>query len=159
MVTPGLFHAFPTPEALAAGHVDDIRETIKSINFCNNKAINIQKTAHILVTEFNSTVPNNLDHLIKLPGVGRKTANVVLGQAFGIPGITVDTHVKRLTTRLGFTKNTDAVKIEYDLMAIWKDHWWNDLCPHLSFMDGKHVTLESPPVRGVFWKTYAPKKQ
>lgn len=127
MVTPGLFEQFPTPQALAEGHINDIREAIKSINFFNNKAQNIQKTAEILFSQYNSTVPAELEKLVALPGVGRKTANVVLGQAFGIPGITVDTHVKRVSTRLGFTKNSDAVKAEYDLMKIWDDAWWNDM--------------------------------
>lgn len=127
LVTPRLFQKFPTPEALATANPDEVVKTIKSINFFNNKAHNIQKTAQIIHTDYRDEVPRTLSNLIQLPGVGRKTANVVLGQAFNIPGITVDTHIKRVTRRLGFTKESDPVKIEYDLMKVWPENWWNML--------------------------------
>jgi len=122
--TPLLFQQFPTPKALYEAPLDDVRNAIKSINFFNNKAINIQKTAGIIYRTFNNMIPDRLAELIQLPGVGRKTANVVLGQAFGQPGITADTHVKRVSKRLGFTKETDAVKVEYDLMKVWPKSTW-----------------------------------
>ncbi len=127
LVTPTLFDVLPTPQHFVDAHLNDVKELIKSINFFNNKAKNIQHTSQIILDEFGGNVPNRLEDLIKLPGVGRKTANVVLGQAFGIPGITVDTHVKRLTRRLKFTKNEDPVKIEMDLIKRWPDHLWIDL--------------------------------
>ena len=124
--TPGLFQRFPTPQALAEGELLDIQDAIKSINFFKTKAINIQKTAQIICSDYDSQVPKTLNQLIKLPGVGRKTANVVLGQAFGQPGITADTHAKRVSKRLGFTTETDATKVEYELMTVWPKSTWTD---------------------------------
>jgi endonuclease-3 len=145
MVTPLLFERFPTPEALYKADVEYIAETIKSINFFNNKAKNIQATAGILFNNYNSVVPDTLDQLVELPGVGRKTANVVLGQAFGKPGITVDTHVKRVSTRLGFTKNTDPVKIEYDLMKCWPKDTWIDYSS-IMILHGRHTCKAQRPL-------------
>ncbi|MBT6121474.1 endonuclease III [bacterium] len=125
-VTPLLFKTYKTPSELATGNIDDIKSLLKSVNFFNNKAINIKKMANQLLTNFNGEVPNNRDKLTSLAGVGRKTANVVLGQSFNIPGITVDTHVNRLSNRLGFTKNKDAVKAEMDLITIWEDSIWTE---------------------------------
>ena len=126
IVTPTLFKKFPTPKKLGTATFDEVKETIKSINFFNNKTKNIIETGRILWREYNSNVPNKLEELIKLPGVGRKTANVVLGQAFNIPGITVDTHVGRVSRRLGFTKKTDAVAAEKELMEFWPIETWID---------------------------------
>ncbi|MBT5953643.1 endonuclease III [bacterium] len=125
-VTPLLFKTFKTPNALANGNLGDIKSLLKSVNFFNNKAINIKKMANQLLDDFNGEVPADRDKLTSLAGVGRKTANVVLGQSFNIPGITVDTHVNRLSNRLGFTKNKDAVKAEMDLINIWDDSIWTD---------------------------------
>jgi endonuclease III len=125
-VTPALFTALPTPQDFVAAELDTIKELIKSINFFNTKAINIQKTCDLLITTFNTQVPNTLESLVSLPGVGRKTANVVLGQAFNIPGITVDTHVNRLCRRLGFTNHTTAEKIEQDTIKLWPEDTWID---------------------------------
>ena len=122
------------------------RDRIKC-NFFNNKAKNIQATAQILLDDHQGIVPPNLDDLIKLPGVGRKTANVVLGQAFDIPGITVDTHVKRLSQRLGFTKHDDAVKAEHDLMAIWPEPTWIDFSS-LLILHGRKVCNARKPKCG-----------
>ncbi|RAP31619.1 endonuclease III [Candidatus Marinamargulisbacteria bacterium SCGC AG-343-D04] len=124
--TPGLFKQFPTAKALGNGNLDDIKHCIKSINFFNNKSKNIKETALILDKKYNGTVPDTLNELIKLPGVGRKTANVILGQAFGKPGITVDTHVNRLSRRLGFTQKKEAVPVEMDLQKVWKEDIWSD---------------------------------
>lgn len=126
LVTPALFEKFPTPEAMSQGSVDEIRELIKSISFCNVKALHIQETAVQIMTRFGGEVPSTLDELITFPGVGRKTANVILGQIFGLPGITVDTHVKRLSRRMGFTKQEDPVKVEQDLMKLWPIEIWSN---------------------------------
>jgi endonuclease-3 len=124
--TPDLFQRFRTPQQLYEAPLDDIRDSIKSINFFNTKALNIQKTAGIIDRKHKGKVPEQLAELIQLPGVGRKTANVVLGQAFGQPGITADTHVKRVSKRLGFTKEIDATKVEYELMKVWPKSIWTD---------------------------------
>ncbi|MEK9728135.1 MAG: endonuclease III [Candidatus Margulisiibacteriota bacterium] len=138
LVTPTLFEVLPNPRAFVEASLDDIQGLINSINFFNNKAKNIQLTSQILLEKYQSKVPKSLDDLIQLPGVGRKTANVVLGQAFGIPGITVDTHVKRLTQRLKFTKNDDPVKIEMDLIKRWPTDLWIDLSS-LLILHGRQV--------------------
>lgn len=125
-VTPTLFKKYPTPKKLSEAHIEDITDTLKSINFFNNKAKNIQQTAYIIYHHYQGKVPQTLNELVKLPGVGRKTANVVLGQSFGIPGITVDTHVNRVSNRLGFTRQKDPVSIEKDLMDCWPKETWID---------------------------------
>ena len=137
-VTPALFDALPTPKAFVDADLNQIKELIKSINFFNNKAKNIQATAHILINEHDAKVPADLESLVKLPGVGRKTANVVLGQAFDIPGITVDTHVRRLSQRLLFTKQDDAVKIEMDLNKRWPVDIWIDMSS-LIILHGREI--------------------
>ena len=144
IVTPHLFDVLPTPQAFVNVPLDVIKDLIKSINFFNNKAKNIQATCHILVNQYNSQVPNTLNELIELPGVGRKTANVVLGQAFGIPGITVDTHVKRLSQRLKFTTHDDAVAAEKDLMRIWPEDTWIDYSS-LLILHGRSVCNARSP--------------
>lgn len=126
MVTPALFDSFPTPERLAEADPDTVKGLIASINFCNAKAHNIVRTAQLIMTEFGGEVPVDLDALITLPGVGRKTANVVRGQAFGLPGITVDTHVNRLVNRLGFVHDRDPDRIERALWTIWDESIWSD---------------------------------
>ena len=138
MVTPALFSALPTPEAFVSADLDEIKELIKSINFFNNKAKHIQACSQYLIDRHDGHVPSDLDALVNLPGVGRKTANVVLGQAFDVPGITVDTHVKRLSQRLGFTQKHDAVKIEMDLMKRWPEPIWIDMSS-LLILHGRQV--------------------
>jgi endonuclease-3 len=126
MVTPGLFEQFSTPAELANAPIAQIESAIKSINFFRSKSQRIKETAKILCDRYHSEVPDQLDDLIQLPGVGRKTANVVLGQVFGQPGITADTHVKRVSKRLGFTLHTDPVKVEFALMKVWDQSTWTD---------------------------------
>ena len=156
MVTPALFDALPTPKIMANADIDTIRDLIKSINFCNNKAKNIQATAQILMDDHNSQVPADLDALIALPGVGRKTANVILGQAFDIPGITVDTHVKRLTNRLGFSKKDDAVKIEFDLIKRWPKEIWIDMSTLLILHGRTICPARKPNCKDCQIKQYCP---
>ncbi len=123
-VTPALFEAFPDVASMAGATPEAICDTIRSVNFCYTKAIHIQKTASLLLSQHKGRVPHTLEELIALPGVGRKTAHVVLGQAFDIAGITVDTHVKRVSFRLGFTHHTDPYKIELDLQQQWPKKYW-----------------------------------
>ena len=127
MVTPALFAKYPTPAALAASMQEDVEKIIQSTGFFRAKATNLRGMAQALVDQFGGELPRTLEEMVSLPGVGRKTANVVLGTAFGLPtGVVVDTHVKRLTRLLGLTKNLDPVKIEHDLAALLpKSEWIN----------------------------------
>lgn len=126
-VTPELFRKYPDAKALAEAPLDDIKNIIKSTGFFNAKATNIQNCARKLVEKFGGEVPKTIEELVTLPGVGRKTANVVLGVCFGIPGWTVDTHVQRLSKRLGFTNEQDPEKIEYELQKIFSGQDWSKL--------------------------------
>ncbi|MBX3153802.1 endonuclease III [Candidatus Obscuribacterales bacterium] len=122
--TPGLFKKFPTAKALAEANIEDVKDLIKPTGYYNAKAANIQKCAQALVEKFGGEVPETLEELTQLPGVGRKTANVVLGVAFGVPGWTVDTHVQRLSGRLGLSNNTEPHKIEIDLQNLYPEKDW-----------------------------------
>lgn len=106
MVTPALFKAYPTPEVMAAASVDEIFEYIKSVSYPNNKAKNLFGMAQKLVNDYHGEVPNTMDQLESLPGVGRKTANVMLSVAFHKPAMAVDTHVFRVANRIGLTNNS-----------------------------------------------------
>jgi endonuclease-3 len=124
IVTPALFDAYPNPAALAQADLDAVIELIRSTGFFRNKANNIIAAGQAMVAAHGGEVPGTLDELVKLAGVGRKTANVVLGNAFGVPGITVDTHLGRVCRRLGFTAQEDPVKVERELMAIVPEIEW-----------------------------------
>jgi endonuclease-3 len=116
-VTPGLFARYPTPQSLAAAEREDVEHLVHATGFFRNKAKNIQGAARALVDDFGGDVPQDMDQLLSLPGVARKTANVVRGVCFGLAdGVVVDTHVRRLSQRLGLTRNEDPLKIEQDLM-------------------------------------------
>ena len=143
-VTPALFDRYPTAEDLAAAPLHDIEAIIRPTGFYHNKARNIRDCARALAEKHKGRVPRRLEALTKLPGVGRKTANVVLGAAFGIPGMVVDTHVKRLSGRLGLTENTDPAKIEQDLMAIMPRRAWNTFSLQLIYF-GRDVCLARKP--------------
>ncbi|MCR5623994.1 MAG: endonuclease III [Lachnospiraceae bacterium] len=128
IVTKDLFRIYPTLEDLANADIKELEKVIHSTGFYSAKAKNIKGTAGILVEKYNGEVPTDIESLTSLPGVGRKTANVVRGNIYNIPSIVVDTHVKRVSKRLGITKNTDPVKVEFDLMkALPKEQWiaWN----------------------------------
>jgi endonuclease-3 len=147
MVTPVLFKKYPRVTDIAAAPLIAIEEIIKSTGFYHNKAISIKGLAASIIEHFNSEVPNSLEKLVTLPGVGRKTANVVLGNAFNIPGVTVDTHVGRISRRLGWTKNTDPVKVEFDIMEIFPDQEWTMLNHRLIFL-GRRVCHSRKPACG-----------
>lgn len=125
LVTPALFRAFPTPTAMAAASLPEIEQFIRTTGFFHNKAKSIQGAARMVVEKFGNQVPQTIEELLQLPGVARKTANVVLGSFYQIAvGVVVDTHVLRLSRRLELTKNTTPEKIERDLMKIIpQDHW------------------------------------
>lgn len=125
-VTPVLFKKYPTPEKMANADIKDIEDIIKSTGFYHAKAKSISETSKKLVNDFNSMVPKTMAELLTLRGVARKTANVVLGDFYGIDeGIVVDTHVKRLSFRLGLTKNTEPLKIEQDLIKMLDKKYWH----------------------------------
>lgn len=117
VVTKELFKHCPTAFELANEKLDNVKNYIKRLGFFNTKAENIIKTSKILVEKYSGEVPNDMDLLTELPGVGRKTANVVISNAFGVPAFAVDTHVKRICFRLGLTKNTDPDKVEIDVTS------------------------------------------
>jgi endonuclease-3 len=124
-ITPILFKKYPTPQKLAEADINDVEKIIKPTGFYKIKAKNIIETSKILVEKFGGKVPDNMEDLLKLKGVARKTANVVLSNAFNKnEGIVVDTHVKRISYRIGLSDNKDPLKIEQDLMKIFdKDDW------------------------------------
>ncbi|MEI7992057.1 MAG: endonuclease III [Actinomycetota bacterium] len=115
MVTPALFAKYPDAESLAKADIESVEQIIKTVGLYPSKARNLIKMARLIVDEFDGEVPRRLEDLVVLPGVGRKTANVVRSVAFGLPGLAVDTHVGRLSRRLGLTAHEDPVKVEFDL--------------------------------------------
>ena len=124
IVTKDLFQKYPDMEAFARADLQELEQDIRPTGFYHNKARNIIGCARKLVEEYGGKVPRDLDALVSLPGVGRKTANVIRGNIFHEPSVVVDTHVKRISRKLGLTKEEDPVKIEYDLMKeLPKDHW------------------------------------
>jgi endonuclease-3 len=131
MVTPTLFAKYPTPADLAAAEREDVESIIQSTGFFRAKTQAIIGLSQAIVERFGGEVPGRLKDLVTLPGVGRKTANVVLGNAFGVPGLTVDTHFARLARRFGWTANTDAVKIESDVAALIPRREWTILSHRL----------------------------
>ncbi|THB74411.1 MAG: endonuclease III [Desulfobacteraceae bacterium] len=125
-VTAVLFDRFPTAPDLAGASLKDIKSIIFSTGFYNNKAKNIQACAQALLDQYQGEVPQDIDKLVRLPGVGRKTANVVLTSIFDAQAIVVDTHVQRISQRLGLTRKKDPVGIEFDLMKKLPEHTWSD---------------------------------
>ena len=143
-VTPVLFKRLKTPADFAATPLKSIENLIRPTGFFHNKAKNIKNCSKALLDRHSGQVPQTLDKLVKLPGVGRKTANVVLGAAFGICGVVVDTHVARISARLGLTENKDPVKIEFDLMKIIPKREWNDFSLQLIFFGRETCTARKP---------------
>lgn len=144
MVTPVLFERFPDAEALAGADREEIEQIIHSTGFYRQKARSIQSACQDIVEEHGGEVPEQMDALTDLRGVGRKTANVVRGGAWGHPGITVDTHVKRLSRRLGLTDHTDPVKIEYELNELLPEPIWFDFSSAMIF-HGRRVCSARRP--------------
>ena len=144
-VTEPLFKKYTTVEDFAATTPEKLAGDVASVNFYRNKAKNINKAAKMIVEQFGGKVPQAMEDLVALPGVARKTANIVLSSAFGInEGIAVDTHVKRLAFRLGLTKQEDPVKIEVDLMELAPRKEWGDLS-HLLIFHGRKICQARKP--------------
>ncbi len=144
-ITPALFQKYPTPETLAAASIIEIEQAIKQTGFFHNKAKSLKGSAEALVHEHGGIVPNTMEELIALPGVGRKTANVVLGNAFGKNiGVVVDTHVLRLSKRLGFTKQETPEKVEQDLMQVVPQQDWT-VFSHRMIQHGRQICAARKP--------------
>ena len=158
IVTKDLFQKYKSLEDFAAADLKELEQDIHSTGFYHNKAKNIIACADKLVNEYNGEVPSDIDALTGLPGVGRKTANVIRGNIYDIPSIVVDTHVGRISRKLGLTKNEDPVKVEHDLEKVLpKEHWilWNiQIIAH-----GRSIcTARSPKCSECFLAPYCPAK-
>ena len=144
-VTVDLFKKYHSPKDYAESDLTKLEGEIRPTGFYRNKAKSIQKCCQDLVKRFGGEVPKTLEDLVTLPGVGRKTANVILGNAFGIPGVVVDTHVHRVSRRIGLTKNDDPVKIEFDLMEIIPKEEWTHFS-NLLVWHGRKTCMAKRPL-------------
>ena len=145
MVTPALFRRFPDVAALAGASLEELEEIIHSTGFFRSKARNLVGMARAVLAENGGELPRSLAELTRLPGIGRKTANVILGNAFGVDeGVVVDTHVKRLSGRLGFSRETTPEKIELDLMEVFPRERWTPLS-HFLIFHGRQVCAARKP--------------
>lgn len=145
--TPALFAAYPDPLSLSEAQLEGVQELVRSTGFYRTKASNIIALARAVVDEYDGVVPSRLEDLVTLPGVGRKTANVVLGNAFGLPGITVDTHFLRLARRLGWTLETDPVKVEHAVGELFEKRDWTMLSHRIVF-HGRRICHARKPACG-----------
>jgi endonuclease-3 len=143
-VTPELFAHYPDAAAFAGARTAELEQAIQSTGFFRNKARNILECCKRLVADHGGNVPGTMEELVRLPGIGRKTANVLLGNSFGVPGITVDTHVGRLSRRLGLTEETDPEKVERDLMRLLPKKEWTAFS-HRMIYHGRQVCLARAP--------------
>lgn len=145
-VTPHLFAKYPTPDALARGNLKDIEQCIKTIGLYHNKAKSIQALAQKLVEDFDSIMPRTMEELITLPGVGRKSANVILSVCFDVPALAVDTHVERISKRLGLARKNDTVlEVEKKLMKKIKREEWSH-AHHLFIFFGRYFCKAKNPL-------------
>jgi len=148
LTTPALFAKYPTPEDLAAANPEDVEEILKPTGFYRAKTKSVIGLSAALRDRFGGEVPPRLTDLVTLPGVGRKTANVVLGNAFGVPGITVDTHFSRLSRRFGWTTSTEPDKIEAEVGAMFPKSEWTMLS-HRLIWHGRRICHARKPACGV----------
>lgn len=144
LVTKTLFKKYKTARDFAEVPLEDLEEDIRPTGFFHNKAKNIQNCCREMIKRFHGKVPRSLEELVALPGIGRKTANVVLGNAFDLPGIVVDTHVGRIAQRLGLTKEKDPVRIEFALMPLIPQERWT-LFSHQLIQHGRTLCQARSP--------------
>jgi endonuclease III len=144
LVTPELFKRYPTPADLAAANPAMVEQLIKPTGFFRLKTRRIIDASRKIVELFGGVVPNNMEDLIKLPGIGRKTANVILGVGFDVPGFPVDTHVTRLTNRLGLVRTRDPVKIEFQVCRMVPKEEWTGLSLRL-ILHGRRICIARRP--------------
>lgn len=159
LATPEVFRQWPDPKSMSKAKIEKMEKALSSINFYKNKSRNLIQTAQLLVEKFNSEVPQTIEELIELPGVGRKTANVVLGNAFGlITGVVVDTHVGRLSRRLGWTRSEDPIKIELDLMKKIPSQDWIMISHYLISHGRSLCKARNPSCDDCFLQSHCLKK-
>ncbi len=144
-VTPSFFQRFPTPQAVVQGSVEEIERLIHPTGLYRNKARNIWNACRLLVERYGGHIPQTLEDLVQLPGIGRKSANVILGNAFGLAALPVDTHVTRVSRRLGLTDRTDPERIEQDLCALFPPEAWTRLS-HQLIQHGRRVCRARQPL-------------
>ena len=145
--TPALFKKYNSIKKMAAADLKDLQRLVKSTGFYRAKAKNIKLLSHKILTDFNGKVPSDIENLVTLPGVGRKTANVVLGHGFNIPGITVDTHFGRLSRRFGWSDKKDPVKVEFEVGKLIPEKEWTNLSQRLIW-HGRRVCHSRKPACG-----------
>lgn len=145
MVTPALFRRYPSPSAFASADLGELEEMIRSTGFYRNKAKALIGAATAIIEKHGGEVPRIMEELTALPGVGRKTANVILGNAYGVPGMTVDTHVRRVSFRLGWTSHSDPEKIEKDLASLLPPDRWTHTS-HLLIFHGRNLCKAPMPL-------------
>lgn len=143
-ITPELFRKYPDALRMAEANRSDLEQILRPLGFFRSKAKSLQELSISLVEKYDGEVPDDLESLVSLRGVGRKTANVVLGNAFGVPGITVDTHVGRLSRRWGWTRSKDPVVVEKDIAALLPPKIWTDTC-HRIISHGRQVCHSRKP--------------
>ena len=143
-VTPSLFQRYRRPSELATADLHEVEQLIRSTGFFKSKAKNLVACSKILTERFGEQVPCTMDELVALPGVGRKTANVILGNAFGVPSVVVDTHVKRVAKRLALTKSEDPDRVEEDLQRLMQKSDWTAVSQRL-LLHGRYVCLARKP--------------
>jgi len=159
LVTRHLFKHYPDAYALSKADLKEVEEEIHEVGFYHNKAANIINCSKMLAEKYKGEVPATIEELTALPGVGRKTANVILGNVYHIPSIVVDTHVKRISKRLGMTENTEPEKIEHDLeKALPEDHWilWN---LHIITFGREICSAQRPKCEECFLREYCLEKK
>ncbi|MBN2330075.1 MAG: endonuclease III [Candidatus Omnitrophica bacterium] len=155
-VTQVLFQRYPDAKALAAAAEEDVEDIVRPTGFFRQKTQSIIGVSQALSGEFGGEVPAEMDQLIQLPGIGRKTANVVLGTAFGLPAVMVDTHVKRLSNRLGLSKQSNPDKIEQDLIAVIPEKERTDFSHRLIWHGRKVCAARKPRCESCILSAYCP---
>lgn len=145
LVTPALFKKYKSAKDFSRAKPNELQKDIHSCGFYVNKAKSIQGACRLISDKHHGDVPHTLEELVHLPGVGRKTANVILGNAYDTPGLVVDTHVLRLSLRMGLTKNTDPVKVEFDLMKLVPERNWTK-SSHLLTFHGRNICIARKPL-------------
>jgi endonuclease-3 len=143
-VTPVLFKRYPTPHAMAKARSAELEAVIRSTGFYKSKAKNLIGCAQVITVQFKGQVPDTMEELTSIPGVGRKTANVLLGAVFGKPAVVVDTHVKRVANRLALTHSSDPEQIERDLQSMYPQAQWTNVSQRL-LLHGRYVCLARKP--------------
>lgn len=156
IVTEGLFRKYPSVEAFATADLKELEEDIRPTGFFHNKAKNIIGCAKMLMEKYGGEVPQTLEELVQLPGVGRKTANVIRGNIYHQPSIVVDTHVKRISKKLGLTKQDDPEKIEFELMKVLPEEYWILYNIHIIQLGRTICTARSPKCVECFLQDVCP---